>query len=101
MSRIGLVCILLIGMCVGCIKMPSGARASLITAEICLRITEADANSAKVPPWVAESGETPQQTIDRLNECKTLLRAVMRQADKNLIEVLRWSEGSVEGLPNE
>ena len=91
-------CLPLVG---GCSKLPDGIRMSLITAELSLSVTAADAAKAEVAPWKADPNETPVQTIERLRTGQGQLLDIMTQADKNLLEVIRWSESSTEGIPNE
>jgi hypothetical protein len=99
MRKFALVCIA-VALLAGCTRMPSGQRACLITAQLSLTATVADANSAKDFPWrQVDPNETPTDTIARLRLGQMLLVRVMSQANENLIEVVRWSEGSAEGLP--
>jgi len=84
----------------GCTNMPAGQRACLYTAQLAIEITAKDANTAKNFPWrAADPNETPADTINRLKFGQTLLIRTMDQANLNLIEVIRWSERSDEGLP--
>jgi len=95
-----LVACVMAALLVGCTRMPSGERACLITAQLAIQTTAADANTGKDFPWrPADPNETPADTISRLKFGQTLLVKVMNQANANLIEVIRWSEGSAEGLP--
>jgi len=87
---------------VGCARMPSGQRASLITAQLAIEVTSADANSGVDFPWrPADPNETAADTINRLQFGQRLLIRTMYQANANLIDVIRWSEMSDEGLPTE
>ena len=95
-----LVATLAVALLVGCTRMPSGQRACLITAQLAIQTTAADANSGKDFPFrPADPNETADDTINRLKFGQTLLIRVMNQANANLVEVVRWSEGSDEGLP--
>jgi hypothetical protein len=82
----------------GCNKLPQGIKMSLVTAELSIQYTAKEARTAVNAPWKVDPNETPQQTITRLQKGQATLLTIMEQADKNLIEVLRWSEGSQEGL---
>jgi len=103
MKKISLVLVCMVAMLlVGCTRMPSGERACLITAQLSIQATAADANSAKDFPWrPADPNETTAETIARLQFGQEVLIRVMNQANLNLIEVVRWSEMSDEGLPTE
>jgi len=81
--------------------MPAGQRACLITAQTSLRAIAQDANSAKAFPWRPDPNEIPADTINRLRFAQIDLLRTIEQADRNLIEVIRWSEGSEEGLPSD
>ena len=95
-----LVATVAVALLVGCTRMPSGQRACLITAQLAIQTTAADANSGKDFPFrSADPNETTADTISRLKFGQTLLIRVMQQANANLVEVVRWSENSDEGLP--
>lgn len=100
MNRILVGLVLVAMMVAGCARMPDGIQASLYTAEITLATTMTDVDANR-PPYGEVEGESAEAKAARLEKAVDLLVRTMGQADANLVEVIRWSQGSEEGLKDE
>ena len=89
---VGLVPIGLMGVG-GCARMPEGVASCLYTAEITLGTTVAEVDSGRVWPYRGDPNETPEAELGRLRVANQALVGTMRQADKNLVEVVGWVRG--------